>query len=87
MHSTRARPNGSSKRSGEGGDRCRSWISFRIQYRVDPWRAALPSSRIRIEQSAKRDDVLSAAGFAYVWYYVPERRGLTLEKIQELLER
>ncbi len=31
--------------------------------------------------------VLSAAGFVYVWYYVPETRGRTLEEIQELLER
>ena len=95
MHSTHVGPNGSKKRSGEatdvcrsaGGDRCRWWISFRFQYRGDPWRAALPSPRLRIERSAKLYDVPSAAGSVYVWYYVPETRGLTLEKIQELLER
>jgi hypothetical protein len=31
--------------------------------------------------------VLSAAAFVYVWYYVPETRGRTLEEIQELLEK
>jgi hypothetical protein len=31
--------------------------------------------------------VLAVAGFVYVWDYVPETRGRTLEEIQELLER
>jgi hypothetical protein len=95
MHSIPARPNESQERWGEaaagyrsaGGDRCHFWISFRVRYCADPRRASLSSPRICIEPSARICAVLAVAGFVYVWDYVPETRGRTLEEIQELLER